>query len=235
VLEGGAQLTRVEIAQVLNDAGISVSNLRLVYILMRAELDAVICSGALRGKQHTYALLDERVPPVKSLTRDEALAELTERFFHGHGPALLQDFVWWSGLSSADAKTGIELAKARLLNEIVGDKSYWFGQNMTAPTKFDPTVHLLPNYDEYLVAYKERSPTFDPAAFENAPSDRAFDGHIIVIDGQVVGGWRREIKNRSVTIEVKPLITLNDVQRAALMTSAERYGHFIGMPVSLAG
>ncbi|HXQ33145.1 MAG TPA: crosslink repair DNA glycosylase YcaQ family protein, partial [Anaerolineales bacterium] len=73
-LRGGKELTRVELASALQQAGIpTVGELRMGYIMMRAELDAVVCSGARRGKQYTYALLEERVPPVKKLDRDEAL------------------------------------------------------------------------------------------------------------------------------------------------------------------
>lgn len=94
--------------------------------MMRAELDAVICSGPRRGKQFTYALLDERVPAAKALGRDEALAALTRRYFSSHGPALVQGFTWWSGLMVADVKVGIEMAKPRLTHAVLDGKTYWF-------------------------------------------------------------------------------------------------------------
>ena len=103
-LRGGKQLTRAELGTALEKAGIHATGVRLGFIIGRAELDAVVCSGALRGKQHTWALLEERVPPAKRLDRDEAMRELTRRFFTSHGPAQLIDFVWWSGLTMADAK-----------------------------------------------------------------------------------------------------------------------------------
>nr|MDQ6908888.1 winged helix DNA-binding domain-containing protein [Chloroflexota bacterium] len=110
-LRGGAQRTRTELASVLQQAGIATNDLRLGLIMMRAELDGVVCSGARRGKQFTYALLDERAPPAETLARDEALAELTRRYMTSHGPATVQDFVWWSGLTMTDAKAGLEMVK----------------------------------------------------------------------------------------------------------------------------
>jgi hypothetical protein len=100
-LEGGKHLTRVELARALAGAGIRAEGVRLAYLLMRAELDALICNGSRRGKQFTYALFDERVPRAAPLARDEALAELTRRYFTSHGPATVQDFAWWSGLTVA--------------------------------------------------------------------------------------------------------------------------------------
>ena len=108
-LTGGNFLTRNELGAALAAAGIHAEGNRLAYLVMRAELDALICSGPRRGKQFTYALLEERVPPAPALTPEEALAELTRRYFTGHGPATLQDFSRWSGLTVADARQGVDL------------------------------------------------------------------------------------------------------------------------------
>ena len=54
---------------------------------MDFELEGVVCSGPRRGKQFTYALLDERVRPVAPIpTRDEALAKLARRYFQQPWP-----------------------------------------------------------------------------------------------------------------------------------------------------
>jgi len=106
-LQGGQHLTRTALRTVINQAGVVADDsIRLVHILLRAELDGLICSGPRLGNQFTYTLLDERVPETKTLNREEALAKLTRRYFTSHGPATLQDFIWWSGLTAADAKNG---------------------------------------------------------------------------------------------------------------------------------
>src|SRR6185503_13819668 len=123
-------LTRTELGAALAKAGIMAEGVRLGYFMMSAELDGVICSGARRGKQFTYALLEERVPPVKDLTGDEALAELTGRYFRTRGPATLQDFTWWSGLTMADAKHGIEMVKSKFRQEAMNGQTYWLAESM---------------------------------------------------------------------------------------------------------
>src|SRR5947209_6158875 len=126
-LQGGKQLTRDELASALQQAGIAtLGEQRVTYIIMRAELDGIICSGARRGKQFTYALLAERAPQARSLDRDEAIAELTMRYFTSHGPATIQDFVWWSGLTVVDAKAGLAMVTSQLLQEMIGAQTYWF-------------------------------------------------------------------------------------------------------------
>ena len=217
-------------------AGITASGPRLGYLLMRAELDAVICSGPRRGKQFTYALFDERVPPANPLPRDEALAKLTERFFAGHGPATRRDFAWWSGLTMAEAKTGVELTRSALVRTLADGTTYWRAQSASAPTADEPTprAHLLPNYDEYPIAFQDHAASFDPSVLANlAPNDDALQAHIVVVDGLAVGGRRRAIQRRAITITTNLLVPLDRAASTAVQTAAEDYGRFLGLPVTV--
>jgi Winged helix DNA-binding domain len=233
-LLGGKHLTRDELGKVLSRAKINATGLRLIYIIMRAELDGVICSGALRGKQFTYALLDERVQNFRTFEHDEALAELTTRYFTGHGPALLRDFVWWSGLTVTDAKAGLEMARSGLDHEVIDGKTYWFGALGPIRKIKEPIVHLLPNYDEYLIAYKDRGASFDPGLQRRRIGQREnpLAAHTVVMNGQVIGGWRRTVTKNEVTITVDLLVKLSKPQQLALKRAAEQYGRFLKKPVS---
>src|SRR5262249_24278612 len=93
-LEGGRALTRDELDRALQDAAIHQSGLGMAHLMARAERDCLVCSGPRRGKQFTYMLVDERVPPAPPLDPEAALAELVRRYFTSHGPAQVQDFVW---------------------------------------------------------------------------------------------------------------------------------------------
>src|SRR6266566_3167547 len=160
-LQGGKQLTRPELVSVLRRAGIAADDLlRFAHIIMHAELDGIICSGARRGKQFTYALLEERAPQARTLERDEALAELTRRYFTSHGPATLEDFVWWSGLTVSDATNGLAMVKTHFIQETIDGKTYWFAE-MKQKNHSQQNVFLLPSYDEFTVGYKDRSAVLD--------------------------------------------------------------------------
>jgi DNA glycosylase AlkZ-like len=233
-LRGGRHLTRVELGHALERAGIRAAGTRLAYVLMRAELDAVICSGPRRGKQFTYALFDERVPASKPLARDQALAELVRRYFASHGPATVQDFAWWSGLTVADGTKGIDLAKASLVRDVVDGKSYWQAPTRPPPAPKKPTIHLLPNFDEYLVAYKDHGSLFDRdvrAMFDRR--DNFLSNHIVVRNGRVIGGWRRTLGRGMVSIETRLLVPLDAAETSELARAAERYGRFLGLGVKL--
>lgn len=233
-LQGGKQLIRAELVSVLQRAGIVSDNvLRFAYIIMRAELDGIICSGSRRGKQFTYALLDERVPQARILDRDEALAELVRRYFMSHGPATLQDFVWWSGLTIADAKTGLEMVTPKLMYELIDGQKYWFSSSTSSAKALSQTVHLLPNFDEYIVGYTDRSAVFDASHTQNLDArGNVLFQHIVVLNGLVVGTWKRTIIRDSVLLTPSLFTTLNEAETHALATSASGYGAFLVMPVN---
>ncbi len=231
-LQGGKQLTRDELASALQQAGIATDGeQRVTYIIMRAELDGIICSGARRGKQFTYALLAERAPQARSLGRDEALAELTMRYFTGHGPATIQDFVWWSGLTVADAKVGLAMATSHLQQETINGQTYWFSPS--TPPMQDPSqaAYLLPNYDEYTVGYTDRSAIFDALHTHKLDPRSGLLGNAMVLDGQVVGTWKRAFKKNAVVIEANPFTPLSTAETQAFAASARQLGAFLCMPV----
>ena len=220
----------------LKRAKIPADGLKLAYLMMHAELEGVICSGPRRGKQFTYALLDERAPKRRSRsTRDEALAELAKRYFASHGPATVRDFAWWSGLTVKDAQTAIDSVRPTPRVDIDRRRRCIGARRMrnATPSKSAGAL-LLPNYDEYLIAYKDRAPFVDAARAANvvARSNGAFANHLM-IDGRLAGGWSRTLKPNAVLIEVAPYKKLTPAQTRAVANAADCYGEFLGLPATL--
>src|SRR5216684_2979400 len=234
-LAGGSHLTRGELGEVLRAGRISPDGQRLPHLIMRAELDALIASGPRRGKQFTYALLEERVPKPRALDRDEAVAELTLRYFQSHGPAQVQDFVWWSGLRKADARAGIALAGGALDHQTIEGKDYWFDAAARPPGKATMFAHLLPNFDEYTVAYRDRAEILHP--------DRPFEAklfsfgsllsNVVTVGGRVRGSWRRTVARAGIQLEVQPLDRFTRAETDAVEGAASRFARFLERPVEL--
>jgi hypothetical protein len=232
-LQGGMQLTRPEVAAVLRQAGIATDDMRFTYLMMHAELEGVVCSGARRGKQFTYALLDERAPQAKRLDRDEALAELVRRYMMSHGPATLKDFVWWSGLTLADARAGIELVKPQLEHEVIDGQSYWFAASVPPARKRTPAAYLLPNYDEALASYKDRSAAVEAQYARMWNGEHAILSHHLVINDRIAGSWQRTFSKGTAVVEIKLFAPLTEVETHAVAAATHRYGEFLGMPAVL--
>lgn len=232
-LEGGKQLPRDAMYGLLEAAHISTTGGRGLHILSRLAQEGIICFGTREGKKQTFALLDEWVPKAKKKARDEALAELARRYFTSHGPATLQDFVWWSGLRTADARAGLEMTKPHLVQEVSDGQTYWLAPSMTTAKDASPTAYLLPAFDEYTVAYKDRSAVLNPMHAKQVNTGNGIFFPTIVIDGQIVGTWKRTLKKSAVTITPSPFARLNEVETRAFATAVSRYGEFLDQSVVL--
>lgn len=229
-LAGGKQLMRSDLYALLEAEGIATGNMRGLHIIGNLAQEALICFGSRVGKQATFTLLDELVPNPRTPSREEAIAELAVRYFRSHGPATIHDFMWWSGLTMAEARPGMETVQAQLLSETLDGKTYWWTEDTPSADAYLPALHLLPAFDEYLVSYKDRSPSLEPQNTFVAAPERHL-GPIIVIDGRVVGTWKRTFKKDTVTIAATCGRDLTDEERAAFEVAARRYAEFVGMPV----
>jgi hypothetical protein len=226
-LRGSVFLTRDELQAVLARNRIPVAGTALAQVMMHAELDALVCSGPRRGKHSTYALLEERAPAAPTLDRDAARAELARRYFQSHGPATARDFSWWSGLTLTDARAGI----ASLGRELAC--TAWEGSDYYFPDGPEPAAArgawLLPNYDEFTVAYAERSLLMGPGfpSRRNPRADPIFT-NVIIVNGLITGNWRRTLTAKAVTVSLAPFTALATIARRAVARATDRFRAFAG-------
>jgi len=233
VLGGGRFATRVAVGKALAAKGIEATGVRLGLIMFVLELDQVVCSGPRQGKQFTYALFDERVQGATVLAPDEARTALATRYVASHGPVTVNDFVWWSGLTVGEARRAFEAVSPALRVEQIGDDTYWSSAVEPKATRRPvPPVHLLPIYDEYFIAYRDRRPT---AALlpPSAPADPMDTfTNLLCIDGRFGGFWRRTLAGKAVAVQLLPYRTLSRAHVAAAEEAAERYAAFVGLPLA---
>ena len=225
-LSGGMHLTREELRTRLQDAGLRADGQRLGVMLMYAESETLICSGALRDKEQTYALVDERAPGGKPLERQEALAEVARRYFSGHGPATERDLAYWATLTLTDVRKGLSAVADQLQHLDHEGRTYWFAEPADdAPP--DPRAHLLQILDEYFRGYQDSRYLLDADGL--VPRGRTATVGMTLVDGQMVGEMRRQVGHDAVTFEVALFRELGDDQLAAVEDAAQRYGAFLGL------
>jgi hypothetical protein len=232
-LEGGRYRTRDELGEILSARGIPTTGERLGLLMMRAELDAVVTSGPRRGRKSTYASFEERAPNAPSLPREEALAELARLYFSTHGPAQLADFAWWGGLTLSDARIAVVAAKG-LSERVLAERPHWSPRPRTPPPAARSSVFLLPNFDEYLVAYKDQRAILDPVLKRKLGARELLAAPRLVVGGQVVGGWRRVLEPTRVRVEVNALRRLSNDERNGVERAVAAYERFLGLPATLA-
>jgi hypothetical protein len=232
-LKGGKNLTRTELNTVLQIAKIPTQDMGLSYVMMQAELEGIICSGPRRGKQFTYMLLEERVHPAKEIKRDEALGLLTKRYFQSHGPAQIQDFMWWSGLTKTDAKRGIEILGSLIHKEEINDNSYLYINNLNIINNAPDNICLIPGFDEYFIAYKDRHDILVKKYARHLNLGGGMINGAIIYRGKMVGGWKRTLKTNGVNINARLFEKIPNNAIEALRKEVNRYGEFLALPVEI--
>lgn len=231
-LAGGSQLTRDELKEALEKKKIHTEGMRLNFILLRSALDQVICGGPRRQKQFTFVSFNEWLPAKAFMPGEEALAELTNRYFSSHGPATMKDFAWWSGLTMAEIKQGLAMASGRLDKRVIDGQSYWMQKDAPLPQIKKGTVYLLPPFDEYLVGYKDRT-----AAVHSSHIKKIFGAGngifspVIVNNGIVTGTWKRRFIKDKMAIQITPFIPFNKSSQSRLEKAAKLYAGFLGVPI----
>ncbi len=227
ILANKTALTRNEIMAQLLQNRIQIDESNASPIMMYAELKGIVCNGPKKDKQHTYLLLDELVPGNHSLTREEALAQLTKRYFVSHGPATLHDFIWWSGLGVKEARLGLEAIKHELLSEKIEEEEYWFGNIPNIPAKQTQQTHFLPAFDQYIIGYKNRTASLHPTHFSSVVTNNGIFKPSIVKNGEVIGTWKRTIKKDQVLIESNFFDTNNQLSSKELNKATQLVETFL--------
>ena len=234
-LTGGRHLTRSELGDALGTAGITSDGQRLPHLLMAAELRGLLASGPRRGRQATWALLEERAPAATSRPREEAVADLVYRYFATRGPAQLQDFVWWSGLTMADARAGIAAAGDALAHHEVENRKYWFDSGGAQAGDIAGKAHLLPNFDEYTVAYRDRTALVRPDRPLNTElfAFGSILANVLMVGGKVHGSWRKTVARGRVQIQVRLQDKGDHAFAVAVRDACALLGRFLEAPVDL--
>jgi hypothetical protein len=228
ILAGNNHLTRGEIMQELNSKKISSEDFLGGPIMMNAELDGLVCNGKMKGKEITYALLDERVvKPKTNLSKEEALAKLAKRYFESHGPATLLDFSWWSGFPPTTCKLVISSIESELDSVEIDNQKYWFGTNFTDEDNFRESVHFLPAFDEILISYKSREASILLEHQSKGFTNNGIFKPIILENGKVIGTWKRTIKKDHVKIETKFFHETDNAKKTALFDGIRSFENYL--------
>ncbi|MCC6462465.1 MAG: AlkZ family DNA glycosylase [Saprospiraceae bacterium] len=231
-LEGNRHCTREELADALRCEGLVFDGQAMVCVMMQAELEGLVCSGARCGLQFTYALLEERVPAAPEKSREEALQELSRRYFLSRGPATAYDFATWSGLTITDCKKAIAAWQPDLLRERIGEADFFHFAETAPATQPAETLLLLPIYDEFIMGYKDKSHILEFNGGIRPAADLRYT-NMIVFDGQIIGSWRRDIRAKAIDVEYHFCRTAEAGHQALLEQALRRFEAFNGLPVQV--
>ena len=166
--------------------------------------------------------MDERVPPIQELHKEEALAILARKYFRSHSPASLKDFVWWSGLSVTEARQGIAAIEQELLSDHFLAQKLYVHQSYKEEKTTD-ILHILPSYDEYLISYKDRTDVLNKEYQHKAFNSFGIFRPVILYNGQIVGNWNKVIQKQTTHIEMNWFKKNTKIKRELLSLAERKY------------
>jgi hypothetical protein len=230
-IEANGPLTRSEIKNLFEKHGVSAEGQQLPYLLQRASLDRLICHGPLRSSEPTFALISEWLGAIAILDRVEALGLLADRYFSSHGPATLQDFIWWSGLNAREARHALE--SALTLSKLkVGDVEYWAaGEPLSAGEAVN--AHLLPPFDDYLLGYKDRSLVLDAIFAKRVNAGGGMPKPTLLLGGKTAGVWSHASKVHELLVTIQSFRQLEQGWGEQIAEAADELSRFLSVAVRI--
>jgi len=225
------QLTRAQLAGELRGRGIADGGQMLMILLAHAELGGLICSGAIAGGEHTYALMSERVLAPRRLGRAEALAELALRYFTGHGPATERDLAYWATLTLTDVRAGLAQVRDRLGAFQHDGRTFWHAPGDAPYGPQQPAAHLLQILDETYRGYQDSRWVLDAAG--HVPRTRETTTGMALADAQLIAAMRRTLTPGHIQFDLRPYRPLAPPEIEALDQAARRYGDYLRLKAQI--
>ena len=226
LLAGGKSLPKRAIAEELTSLGFLLDDRLLTSLLVRSEIEGLLCSGVMQGREATWALLSERVPTICSLTPDEALKQLAVKYFRSHSPASLEDFAWWSGLSKTQCRKALTLIANEVEEIKVEEETMYLYHNTPDCSDYAGMVLLLPPYDEYLIGYKSRWVALEKKHTAKAHNNFGIFKPIILHEGRVVGNWKASIDKQAANLLTELFAEKSKVKQQSLQDAINQFVEF---------
>lgn len=213
-------LTRLQLRERLEVAGVPLARQALIHLLFLAAVRGVAVRGPMVGREHAYALVRDWLGPQKPVDREGALAELARRYLVGHGPADDRDLARWAGLPLRDARAGL----AAISKQLVERPDGLVDLAKRAPAEPLPAPRLLGAFEPLLLGWTSREDIVGPHKL--LVTINGIFKPFALVGGRAVATWK--LSAGKLTIEPLGRITKKDA--AALEADAEAVLEFMGGP-----
>jgi hypothetical protein len=183
-----------------------------------------LVQGPPQGNKITLARPDQWIEGWHPVDEQAALREVLRRYLWAYGPARPVDFRAWFGDVAFDLLDVEEV-------DVEGHHAFVLAGDTEFPQP-EKSVRLLPEYDVYVMGFRERDHLVPEQVREQvaAHGRGRYEGpagvRFLLVDGVTAGLWERKKSAKRLELTVRPARRFN---RTALKREAERYGTFLGV------
>ncbi len=236
ILTGDTALSRAQLADGLAERGIPVAGQAIHHLVRFAALRGLICLGAEVDGDLTYVLLDDWLRASAVAPLDDPLREFARRYLAAYGPATMADFKRWSGLTAAQVKQAWAAVSAECLALSIPDGEALLLERhsaLLASPSQEPTVRLLPRYDNYLLGYESRRFMVADAYAKRAHPGGGLIRACLLVDGVAKANWKLEKQRAGIRVVVEPFEALDPAILPALEIEVESLGRYLNTNAEL--
>jgi hypothetical protein len=197
---------------------------------------AVLCQGPPQGSKITLARPNQWVERWKEVDEQESLREVCRRYLRTYGPATPKDFREWFSSRDFKPEDAKGLFASLELDEMdVEGHAAFVVEGDTSFPKPQRSVRLLPEYDVYVMGFRERDQLVpmetrrQVAAHGRGKYEGPAGVRFLMIDGIAAGLWERKKRGKRIELRVTPSRKLTRAERGEIDTEAERFGAFLGL------
>jgi len=209
-----------------------------VWSIVRVPIaEGLICYGPGEGNEITFIAVDQWLAKAQPVSEEQARMDLLRGYLRAYGPATLTDFSHWSGMTAGEVRPlrallGEELAEIKVENKasllLRDDVSA-----LHADSEGNNSVRLLPHFDPYLLAHREKDHLLDPEHYKRVYRNQGWISPVLLVDGRIAGTWSYKLQGKKLPVTIQPFSQLSRAIRTAMAQEAEMLARFLGRNLEL--
>jgi hypothetical protein len=204
------------------------------FLIDYAAEAGILCHGPPRGNKVTFVRADQWLGDVPQWEEEQALLEATRRFLRTYGPATHKELVY---LRVKNGRAVLDALGDELMEVDVDGGRAWLLADDADDVELEPSVRLLPQYDCYVLGFREREHLlwgdarelfWDTRWKKSGRYETPVGFCNVLVNGAIAGKWERRRRGRRLEIDIETAERLSAAQRKMLAAEADRIADFLG-------
>lgn len=203
-------------------------------VLKPVAFQGQLCFGPSEGNRVSFVRPDQWIGPFERLDPEAALQEVARRFLAAYGPAQVEEFARWWGVTPKTVRGVLRAEHGFSEVEVDGKKAWSVWADEDEPVADGPVVRLLPLFDPYTVAVRHNGdrPLAGPEK-DLVYRQAGWISPVLVVGGELVGVWEHTETKTGLVVDIRPFRPLDPAVAELAAHEAGRLGRHLGIAVTV--